>query len=56
MQDPTAYIIFAAMLGGAIGFFGCALFASRTITRIRRQTYQDGYECCNRDHSNRPKI
>jgi len=54
--DPFAYIIFATLLGGCIGFFGCALIVSRQIRRIETKSFEDGYACCNRDHSNRPKI
>lgn len=50
--DMAAAVLGAAMLGGAIGFMTCALFASATIRRNRQSDFQDGYECCNRDHHN----
>lgn len=40
--DPMPYIIFAALLGAAIGFFGCALFASGKIRRANLEGYKEG--------------
>lgn len=51
-QDVSAWIVGAAMAGGAIGFMACALLASGTIRRNREEYFQEGYECCNRDHHN----
>lgn len=48
--DPAPYIIAAAILGGCIGFFGCALYASRRITDAARDAYWEGYGAANRDH------
>ena len=53
--DPEPYIYAAAILGSIIGFFGCALYASRIIRRVERESYRDGYEACNRE-SNQPRI
>lgn len=50
--DPTAYIIAAAIVGSVIGFFGCALFASRAIRKTEEESYRDGFEACNRGHHN----
>ena len=52
-NDPMLYIIAAAMLGGVLGFFGCALVASKSIRESRDDAFQDGYETCNRDHHNK---
>jgi hypothetical protein len=41
-SDPAAYIIFAALLGACIGFFGCSLFASRAINRRQIDSYRRG--------------
>jgi hypothetical protein len=49
--DPTSYILFAGLLGAAIGFFGAAILASRTITRVRKDAWTDGYATCNREHA-----
>lgn len=50
-QDPTAYILFAALLGGAIGFFGSALLTSGSIRKAQRDAYWDGFAACNREHA-----
>lgn len=50
-SDPAAWIVFASLLGGAIGFYGCALFASRRIREERRTMWREGYAACNRDHA-----
>ena len=34
-NDPTAYILAAAILGSALGFMSCALMASNHIRRAR---------------------
>jgi hypothetical protein len=52
-SDPIAYIVFASLLGGAIGFFACALFASRKIKQIDRTRWREGYAAANRDHARR---
>lgn len=54
--DPTAYIIAAALVSAAIGFFGCALFVSKRIREEREESYWEGYSACNREHSKEPKI
>lgn len=51
--DPITYVLAAAMLGGSIGFFACALFSSKRIREARRSWWRDGYSACNRDHANR---
>ena len=50
-HDPAPYIIFAALLGAMIGFFGCALFASRRIKEDTRDAYWDGYYAANRENA-----
>lgn len=40
--DPMPWIIFAAMLGAAIGFFGCAIYASNKIKRANLEGYKEG--------------
>ncbi len=50
--DPALYIISAAVLGAAIGFFGCALAVSRAIRHARDEAFDAGYSTCNRDHDN----
>ena len=49
-SDPGVWILFAGMVGGCVGFFACALFASRRIREERRQNWREGYSACNRDH------
>jgi gas vesicle protein len=49
-NDPMTYVLAALMLGGAIGFFACALFASKRIREERRSWWREGYGACNRDH------
>lgn len=53
--DPAIYIIAASLLGGAIGFFGCALFASHAIRRAEQEFYREGFDACNRA-TNQPRI
>lgn len=36
----TTYVAAAAMVGGCIGFFACALFAAKLL----RETYEEAYE------------
>lgn len=48
-HDPAPYIIAAAVLGSMIGFFGCALFASRRIKEDTRDAYWEGYYAANRE-------
>jgi hypothetical protein len=43
------------MLGACIGFYGCALFASRRIRAERREMWWEGYAACNRDHDRKQK-
>lgn len=50
-MDPMPYIVFAALVGGAIGFFGCALMTSGSIRRAERRAYWDGFAACNREHA-----
>lgn len=50
--DPTYYILFAAMLGAAIGFFGCALYASRIIKRSNLEGYKEGLAAGKRQIAN----
>lgn len=50
-SDPTAYIILAALLGGSIGFFGCALYASRRIREIESNAWSRGRQCTERENS-----
>lgn len=40
--DPMPYIIFAGLLGAAIGFFGCGIFASHKIRRANFEGYKEG--------------
>jgi hypothetical protein len=42
------YIIFAAILGGCIGFFGCGIFASHAIKRANLEGYKEGLAATNR--------
>ena len=49
-SDPTAYILATAIISGALGFFGCALFAAQRIREERRESYWEGYGACNRAH------
>lgn len=51
--DPTIYIIAAAFLGSALGFFASALITSGSILHAQRDFWRRGYEACNRDHSRR---
>lgn len=51
--DPMPYIVFTALVSASIGFFACALFASRRIREDRRSWWRDGYAACNRDHDRR---
>lgn len=51
--DPTIWIMGASMVSACIGFYGCALFASRRIREERRQSWREGYQACNRDHYGR---
>lgn len=55
MSDPFFFILFAAILGGCIGFFAASIFAARTVRDLRSDSFRDGYACCNRDHHNRTK-
>jgi hypothetical protein len=48
--DPAAWIVFASVLSASIGFYGCALFASKRIREERRANWREGYAACNRDH------
>jgi len=52
--DPATYILAAALLGAAIGFFCCALVASGRIREERDEAYWDGYAACNREHEKKP--
>jgi hypothetical protein len=52
-EDLIWWVVFAALVGGAIGFFTCAIFASKTISRVQKSHYWEGYGACNRDHQNR---
>lgn len=52
-SDPGAWILFAALVGACIGFFGCALFASRNLRKAARGGWREGYAACNRDHQRR---
>lgn len=47
-SDPMPYIIFAAILGGCIGFFGCGIFASHAIKRANLEGYKEGLAATNR--------
>lgn len=40
--DPTYYILFAAVLGACIGFFGCGIYASTKIRRANLEGYKEG--------------
>lgn len=51
-QDITGWVMGAALAGGAIGFMACAVMASGRIRRNQEEYFQEGYECCNRDHRN----
>lgn len=51
--DPAAWILFAAILGGCLGFFACALFVSHGLRRASRSSWREGYAACNRDHARR---
>lgn len=50
ITDPAAWIVFVSLLGASIGFYGCALVASRRIREERRAMWREGYAACNRDH------
>lgn len=52
-SDPGAWIFFAAIVGAAIGFFACALFASYNLRKASRSGWREGYAACNRDHDRR---
>lgn len=54
--DPTIWILGASMVSACLGFYGCALFASRRIREERRQNWREGYDACNRDHERRRGI
>jgi hypothetical protein len=55
--DPAAWVLGASILSACFGFFGCALFSSKTIRESRDDAYWDGYAACNRDHEkDQPKI
>lgn len=47
--DPILYFVAGCMVSAAIGFFGCALFASSRIREIRNDAYWEGYGACNRE-------
>lgn len=49
--DPLTYILFAALVGGGIGFFGACILTSRAIKEARITYWRDGYAAANRDHS-----
>lgn len=44
ITDPAPYIIFAGLLGAAIGFFGCGIFASNKIRRANFEGYKEGLD------------
>ena len=48
--DPIAYVIFAALVSGCLGFFACALLVSRRLREHRDENYWDGWAACNREH------
>lgn len=50
-SDPTIYIIAAALVGGAVGFFGCALVASRAIRRANIEGWKEGCRCRQREEN-----
>lgn len=50
-SDPAVWIVGAALVSAAIGFFAAALMASHTIKRSRRYDFWQGYAACNRDHA-----
>lgn len=50
-SDPMPYILFAALLGAAIGFFGCALFASNKIRRANLAGFREGLDHARRSSS-----
>jgi hypothetical protein len=50
-SDPAAWIVFATLVGAAVGFFCTALFAGRRIREERAESYWEGYGACNRAHS-----
>lgn len=56
MTEMEAWIIFATVLGGAVGFYSCALCASRRIREERRTMWREGYAACNRDHQAKRKV
>jgi hypothetical protein len=49
--DPAPWIIFAALLGAMIGFFGCAIIVSRRIREAERESYWEGYYAANRENN-----
>jgi hypothetical protein len=49
--DPMLYIIAAAVLGAAIGFFACALVASRRIRDAEREGWKAGVRCRHREEA-----
>ena len=53
-DDPAIYIYAAALLGAAIGFFTCALIASRRIRQAERDGWRAGVRCYHREHNPLP--
>jgi len=51
-SDPMPYIIFAAVLGACIGFFGCGIFASDKIKRANLQGFKEGMNHARKHHHN----
>lgn len=49
MNDPIAYILFAALVGAAIGIIGTALYCSAEIRRERRESWKEGFHCARRE-------
>jgi hypothetical protein len=50
-SDPTVYIIASALVGATIGFFGCAIVASRAIRRANIKGWQEGCRCRQREEN-----
>lgn len=49
--DAGVYIVASGVLGGALGFFCCALCSAKQIKYQIRKSYWEGYGACNRAHA-----
>ncbi|MEO5915601.1 MAG: hypothetical protein ABIS50_15310 [Luteolibacter sp.] len=56
-SDPGAWILFAALVGLAVGVFATAIYLARSAKTARHEWFWEGYASCNRDHSKKtPKL